>query len=273
MRVNLGSGGRFRSGWLNIDFAARPPNVIGHDLRQGIPLDDDTVDFSYSSHVLEHFDKNAGLELLREQNRILRPGGTIRVVVPDLEVLARNYLAQLDWQRGPTQHSQDVVNHEWSVLAIVDQCSRNERGGAMIEVLRDRSPDELRDIFELEGTEIRDLHNALTRAGSDRPVSKMRKLQAATRWVRSLARPETWMSAGDREALQIGRFRLEGEVHYYMYDEVSLKRALGAAGFFRIRRCTPDESALPDWCNQHLDTEPDGSVYKPSSLFIEATKR
>lgn len=272
--MNIGCGGRFRNGWLNIDFVAKPPNVVGHNLLEGIPLDESAVDFAYSSHVLEHFDQDAGLELLREQNRILRPGGTIRVIVPDLEMLARNYLAQLDRLREPAPHAKDVANHEWSVLAMIDQCSRNQSSGAMTGFLRDRNAAELGDIFELEGSELRDFHSVLKRAGSERSAGKKRRrrLSAAGKWVRSLAQPETWMSDKDREALRVGRFRLSGEVHYCMYDEASLKRALGNAGFVDIRRCTADESALPDWRNHHLDTEPDGSVYKPLSLFVEATK-
>jgi len=32
------------------------------------------------------------------------------------------------------------------------------------------------------------------------------------------------------------------------------------------------ESYIPDWASFNLDTEPDGTVYKPDSLYIEAIK-
>jgi SAM-dependent methyltransferase len=58
---------------------------VHHDLQYGLPFFDNSVDFLYSSHVLEHLYPNVAELLLREAHRVLRPGGTIRVCVPDLE--------------------------------------------------------------------------------------------------------------------------------------------------------------------------------------------
>jgi hypothetical protein len=57
-----------------------------------------------------------------------------------------------------------------------------------------------------------------------------------------------------------------------MYDSVSLGSALAEAGFTDIVVRKADESYLPGWANEHLDSEPDGRVYKPLSLFMEARK-
>jgi SAM-dependent methyltransferase len=54
-------------------------------LHYGIPLPDESVDFSYSSHLLEHLYKEHGAHLVQECFRTLRKGGRIRIVVPDLE--------------------------------------------------------------------------------------------------------------------------------------------------------------------------------------------
>ena len=72
-------------------------------------------------------------------------------------------------------------------------------------------------------------------------------------------------------AQDIGVFRLSGEVHRCMYDRYSLARALDEAGFLSPRIVGPAESAIDGWANFHLDTEPDGQVYKPDSLFMEAS--
>jgi hypothetical protein len=49
-------------------------------------------------------------------------------------------------------------------------------------------------------------------------------------------------------------------------------RLLEDCGFQQIVRRTATESYIPDWPEFNLDTEPDGSVYKPDSLFMEAIK-
>ena len=72
--------------------------------------------------------------------------------------------------------------------------------------------------------------------------------------------------------LLIGRFRNAGEIHQWMYDSCSLARLLSAAGFANFRQYTATESRFPGWDDYHLDTEPDGRVYKPDSLFMESIK-
>jgi predicted SAM-dependent methyltransferase len=45
------------------------------------------------SHIIEHFDLNAGLRLMGEAHRVLKPGGVVRLSCPDLELYAKNYLS------------------------------------------------------------------------------------------------------------------------------------------------------------------------------------
>ena len=70
--------------------------VMRHDLRAALPFKNDEFDGVYHSHVLEHLPRADGERFLRECWRVLLPGGTIRVVVPDLETLARLYLKHLE---------------------------------------------------------------------------------------------------------------------------------------------------------------------------------
>jgi SAM-dependent methyltransferase len=66
---------------------------VHHDLTYGIPFPNASVDFVYSSHFLEHLERPAGLRLLQDSCRVLRPGGVIRICVPDLEKAVQFYLA------------------------------------------------------------------------------------------------------------------------------------------------------------------------------------
>jgi hypothetical protein len=70
---------------------------------------------------------------------------------------------------------------------------------------------------------------------------------------------------------QLGKFRMSGEIHQWMYDRYSLKRLLETAGFENFTPVTAFQSRIPGWPAYELDTE-QGEVRKPDSLFAEATK-
>jgi predicted SAM-dependent methyltransferase len=53
----------------------------------------DSVDLVYACHCLEHFPIAAVPRVLREWRRVLRPGGTLRLSVPDFDALVDGYLA------------------------------------------------------------------------------------------------------------------------------------------------------------------------------------
>lgn len=95
-------------------FESLSENVVVHDLRRGLPWPDASVDAVYSSHVLEHIDRDQAGGFLAESLRVLRPGGVIRVVVPDFERLAQDYLESLgalrSLERSPTQHEQSIAD-------------------------------------------------------------------------------------------------------------------------------------------------------------------
>jgi predicted SAM-dependent methyltransferase len=125
VKVNLGSGLHVVRGWLNLDasphaLAANLPTwaqraayrlsdtrsqrsvddylrvlrthkFVFCDLRRGIPLPDACADFLYTSHFLEHLEPEGAVSLLREANRVLRPGAILRVVVPDFAYFVALY--------------------------------------------------------------------------------------------------------------------------------------------------------------------------------------
>jgi predicted SAM-dependent methyltransferase len=53
------------------------------DFGRPLPFPDDSFDAVFCEHVLEHFSLEDGKRLAQETYRILRPGGCLRVVVPD----------------------------------------------------------------------------------------------------------------------------------------------------------------------------------------------
>ena len=89
LRINIGAGPNRVPGWTNIDLH---PAQLALNLRWGLPLADGTVDLAYSAHCIEHQYLADALGTLREIHRVLAPGGTLRLVVPDIETYARAYV-------------------------------------------------------------------------------------------------------------------------------------------------------------------------------------
>lgn len=145
--LNLGSSSQVARGWNNIDSSwlirlskhrqlsralhrvgllsperyerikRIDSSVICWDLRRGIPFKDECFDVVYHSHLLEHIDRDAAVAFLTECRRVLKKGGIIRIVVPDLECLARRYLDAMD--RIP-EKGFETIRHE-AVCGMIDQ--------------------------------------------------------------------------------------------------------------------------------------------------------
>ena len=66
---------------------------VHHDLSYGLPFSDGVADYIYSSHFLEHLFRKDAAFLLEEALRVLKPGGTLRISIPDLEYAVSLYIA------------------------------------------------------------------------------------------------------------------------------------------------------------------------------------
>lgn len=61
------------------------------NLRKPFPFRDNSFDNAFSAHVLEHLTREDGERCLREVHRILKPGGVVRLSVPDLDIGIAGY--------------------------------------------------------------------------------------------------------------------------------------------------------------------------------------
>jgi predicted SAM-dependent methyltransferase len=173
VRLNIGCGRSPTAGWLNYDnspsvWLARWPSLaramhrlglidrhglefaefcrardIRHaDAARRIPHRDGSVDALYASHMLEHLDRAEARCFLAECRRVLRPGGILRLAVPDLRHAAWQYLRlsdgdgflrhlqfDLDKPRGPVERLHRLLTggrgHHWmydreSLVALVE---------------------------------------------------------------------------------------------------------------------------------------------------------
>lgn len=92
LKVNCGAGDYKLPGWTNVDAdPAFAPDVL-HDLSQGLPFPDASVDFLHSEDFLSCLPDIAAVRtFLREARRVLKRDGVMRLLVPSLERLIDRY--------------------------------------------------------------------------------------------------------------------------------------------------------------------------------------
>lgn len=82
-RVQIGAGPNNQPGWLNTDIEPGPQQAY-LDATKPLPFDEGSIDYIFSEHVVEHLFYSDGLKFFKEAHRVLRPGGKIRTVTPNL---------------------------------------------------------------------------------------------------------------------------------------------------------------------------------------------
>jgi predicted SAM-dependent methyltransferase len=265
--LNLGCGKKFHKEWKNLDMVSNSEFVEQANLLQGIPYPNNFFDVVYHSQVLEHFSKQEAPSFLNECFRVLKPGGICRIVVPDLENIARTYLDILaENLRDPNKVAE--ANYDWILLEMYDQTARNSSGGMMSEFIGQPELINKNFVFNRMGR-IAKLIRGNYKEGLRRHVLSQNFFQRFIKYIKFIK--SKFKSFFESKEKQIGKFRLSGEVHMWMYDKFSLSRLLKQAGFKDIEVKSPFESQIPEWDKYELDVK-DGTPFDPTSLFIEAKK-
>lgn len=103
-RLHWGCGDVTSAGWINSDVKGGPGVGIACDILDGLPLDDDSIDYIFSQHVLQEIKIYNQLDALRELRRVLKPGSVLRLCLPDLDLAIeayrsgrRDYFHVWDW--------------------------------------------------------------------------------------------------------------------------------------------------------------------------------
>jgi predicted SAM-dependent methyltransferase len=109
-RLHIGGGYRILEGWLNTDLVPTP-NVSYLDATTTFPFPAGSFDYVYFEHMIEHISYTEGIHTVSECFKVLRPGGVIRVVTPDLDsVLAIHH-------SNPSSRSAEYLN--WMASTFV----------------------------------------------------------------------------------------------------------------------------------------------------------
>lgn len=283
MKVNLACGNTFvqGDGWINLDFAPSTPAVQKANLLGRLPFDNDSVSIVYSSHFLEHIPRVQVAGFLLECFRILKPGGEIRLVLPDFEEMCREYLNQRD---GGEHKKADFV-----VTEIIDQCVRLSVGGElqiayqkianntekysdMVKYVRFRNG----ETFGLD----RIARPVLTSQNITKPSLPTRAVSSITSSaLRVFRRLElAWFNLLISQlpsAFRIQNISLAsvGERHHWLWDSHQLSQVLLSCGYTEIIKCQATSSRIFGFPFFPLDLDAYGDPRKGAeSMYIEALK-
>jgi predicted SAM-dependent methyltransferase len=91
MKLNLGCWHRDIPGFVNIDLCDFPHINYKSSIDDLSMFEDNTIDLIYSSHSFEYFDRLEAVTVLKEWRRVLKPGATLRLAVPDFDQLIQIY--------------------------------------------------------------------------------------------------------------------------------------------------------------------------------------
>lgn len=264
--LNIGCGAISHPEWLNLDLGIGS-DVISHDVTNGLPFPDKMFDVVYHSHLLEHIPREKALPFLKECSRVLRPGGVIRILVPDLEQIAVYYQDKL------ASAKESEADYDWIMLELYDQCVREKSGGLMEPYLRSSHTGLSPFIAARMG-------GSAALYGEQANGTPMRIKPTWRNFIRVMYRlrlefalliVHAIIGKKGRDAFMEGLFRNSGEVHRWMYDNFSLGRLMANSGFVELNVVSPFESSIPDFVRYKLDVS-DGVVRKPDSLVMEGVK-
>ena len=263
--LNIGCGHRFHKDWINIDIDPASPEVKKVNIMQGLPYADNSFDVVYHSNVLEHLPWQKGKEMIAECYRVLKPGGILRINIPDLEKICREYL--LNMEKASAGDVMAAHNYDWMLIEMLDQVSRNKSGGEMAEYLSQTQLPNPEFLKQRLGSYIDEWRKKMNEPKNKK--SFIEKIKYVLRHPDRLKK--IWyaivLSKKEIDYLNIGRFRVGGEVHYQMYDRYSTERLMKKTGFSKIEFKSPVTSNIENWASFNLDSPDDGAA-----LLAEAFK-
>lgn len=90
-KLQIGAGSNELGGWLNTTLYPFDEGMVFMDGTTRFPFADNTIDYVFSEHVIEHIEFDEGMFMLKEAFRVLKSGGRIRIATPDLAQIIAIY--------------------------------------------------------------------------------------------------------------------------------------------------------------------------------------
>jgi predicted SAM-dependent methyltransferase len=273
--LNIGCGTKFicSSEWTNIDINANHKCVISHNIVEGLPFQNDSFDVVYHSNILEHLEKKDAVNFINECYRVLKKGGILRIAVPDLEEIAKQYLLNLNNARNGVKNAE--YDYDWILIELLDQMTRTNSGGLMGEYLNQKEIKNKEYIYKRIGEDGKKLIEHFENKNNTLPAQEIKKNQSK---IKLIFKRHFWkyrilnfLLKDTYQYMKLAEFRSHGEVHQWMYDNYSMKILLQKIGFTNVENVTAIESNILDWAKFELDVK-NNNILKPDSFFTEAIK-
>lgn len=265
MNLNVACGARYHKDWINIDFHADSNRVKKVNLLGGLPFPNDTMDSIYSSHFLEHLSLEDGRILVSDMYRVLKKNGVVRIVVPDLENVCREYLNILHECK---EDKSKIKRYEWITVELLDQLTRDVSGGYMQKIFDKVIVDKDKKLADYILYRTGD--NLLQEFPSHKRKITLDKIKNKILYL-YLSFIQLLIPRNIRKHIFVNT--TVGEKHRWMYDNYSLSKLLSEIGFNNIVIQKYNTSNIKNFNSFNLDCHDDGSPYKGvHSLYIEAFK-
>jgi predicted SAM-dependent methyltransferase len=93
--LNVGCGPILNKDFINLDYGWFPSLDVCWDIvKKRYPFPDGSMEGIYTEHCLEHISYESCIENLKEFHRLIKPGGTLRIIVPDAQIYFDLYQAR-----------------------------------------------------------------------------------------------------------------------------------------------------------------------------------
>jgi predicted SAM-dependent methyltransferase len=121
LKLQVGSGGNVLIGWLNTDLKTTK-DVLFLDATKHFPFHNDTFNYIFTEHFIEHLEYQKSMSFMRECYRVLKPSGKLRVATPNLRRVIelygdvksetqKRYIETVTHTLGIPAHDVFVINH------------------------------------------------------------------------------------------------------------------------------------------------------------------
>jgi len=105
-KLHLGCGNIRLKGFCNVDILPTHAVDVVSDISKLDKFSNNSIELIYACHVLEHFSHDEAVKVLKRWFEVLKPGGELRISVPDIDRIVKIY--SKNWQ-----HFQTPGNSPW----------------------------------------------------------------------------------------------------------------------------------------------------------------